>query len=210
MSKGGKRVTLIEAAKAMNASGINSGVSGNLSLRNRNGMLITPTGMDYDNLRPRDMVRVSRDGDVGGPRKPSSEWRFHLAIYLARPDVGAVVHAHPVFATALACMHWDIPAFHYEVGLAGGHDIRCARYDTFGTKELANNVVQALEGRTACLIANHGLVTVGADLDKALALAVRVEHLAKTYCQAVQTGQPQILSREEMSRVIEKFSEYGQ
>jgi L-fuculose-phosphate aldolase len=203
------RKALIEAARAMNAAGINLGTSGNLSHRHHDGMLITPTGMSYDALQVEDIVYMTPEGPVG-PRLPSSEWRFHEAIYASRPDASAVVHAHPCYSTALACMHQDIPAFHYEVALAGGHDIRCAKYDTFGTRELAINVVAALEGRKACLIANHGVVTLGADLEAALALARRVEHLARIYCQCLQAGQPQILDQAEMSRVLEKFSDYGQ
>jgi len=203
------RTQLIEAALEMNASGINHGTSGNLSLRRGEGMLITPSGVQYHEMQPGDIVAVSLDGQWDEGLKPSSEWRFHLDIYRHRPDAHAVVHAHPVCCAALACLGRAIPAFHYMVAVAGGEDIRCAPYATFGTQELSDHVLQALAGRKACLIANHGLVCLERDLSCALALAIEVENLAKTYCQCLAIGTPELLDSAEMARVVEKFRQYG-
>lgn len=202
------RLQLIETAVAMNDSGINLGTSGNLSVRSKDGMLITPSGMPYDALVPQDIVFMDLDGSGQGVRKPSSEWRFHLDIYRQRIDANAVVHAHPAFCATLACLNRDIPAFHYEVALAGGNNIRCAPYATFGTQALSDNVLLALRDRKACLIANHGLVCLERDLPSALAMAQRVEQLARMYCQCLQIGEPVILSDQEMGVMVEKFSTY--
>lgn len=203
------RRQLIETAVGMNASGINCGTAGNVSLRHGDGMLITPSGACYDDLRPGDIVPVSLQGQWDEGRQPSSEWRFHCDIYRQRPDAHAVVHAHPVHCTALACLGKAIPAFHYMVAVAGGADIRCAPYATFGTQELSDHVLQALAGRKACLLANHGLVCLESDLPRALALAIEVENLARTYCQCLAVGKPVLLDAAEMARVIEKFRHYG-
>ncbi len=203
------RRQLIDTAVAMNAGGFNLGTSGNLSAREQDGMLITPSGVPYGGLAEGDIVFMDFDGRARGELRPSSEWRFHLDLYRRREEVRAVVHAHPPHATSLACLGGGIPAFHYEVALAGGHDIRCAAYATFGTQELSDNVLAALEGRHACLMANHGLVALGPDLPAALALARRVEQLAQMYRQCLQAGEPKILDQEEMARVAEKFRAYG-
>lgn len=203
------RRLLIDTAVAMNAGGFNLGTSGNLSTRCEGGMLITPSGVPYDTLAEEDAVWMGFDGQTRGDLEPSSEWRFHLDIYRRREDAGAVVHAHPAHATTLACLRRDIPAFHYEVALAGGHDIRCATYATFGTQALSDRVLAALEGRRACLMANHGLVCIGPDLPAALGLARRVELLAQMYRQCLQVGAPKLLSREEMALIAEKFQSYG-
>jgi len=203
------RLELIEAANAMNRSGINQGTAGNLSVRCEGGMLITPSGMEYAMLKPGDIVFVGEDGKTKGRFLPSSEWRIHHAIYAARPGTGAVLHAHPTACTALACMHRPIPAFHYMVAVAGGRDIRCAPYATFGSQELSDGVLDALEGRQACLMANHGMVCLAGSLSKASTLALEVEHLARTYLQCLAVGDPEILDDAEMDRVLTKFSSYG-
>lgn len=200
---------LIETALEMNRCGINQGTSGNLSARVDEGMLVTPSGMAYSSLEPADIVFVDGKAAPQGRRLPSSEWRIHHDIYAARPDAGAILHAHPTSCTALACMHKPIPAFHYMVAVAGGHDIACAPYATFGTQQLSNHVLKALEGRKACLMANHGLVCLADDLDKALALAIEVEQLARTYLQCLAVGEPIILDDQEMERVLVKFKTYG-
>jgi L-fuculose-phosphate aldolase len=205
----GLRESLIETALAMNASGINQGTSGNLSVRTDQGMLITPSGLPYSSLAPDDLVAVSSDGAFSGVREPSTEWRFHLDIYRQREDARAVLHAHPSWCVALACLGRGIPAFHYMVAMAGGRDIRCSAYATFGTRELSDHVLQALSGRKACLMANHGLICLERDLPRALALAVEVEHLARAYCQCLAIGEPVLLDDEEMDRVLEKFRHYG-
>jgi L-fuculose-phosphate aldolase len=208
------REAVVATALAMNAQGINRGKSGNVSVRfseaGFDGFLITPTGMPYADTTPDDIVAVTTDGEARGARLPSSEWRFHRDIYRARADVGAIVHTHAPFATTLACLHCEIPPFHYMVAVAGGRNIRCAPYATFGTQALSDHAVAALEGRNACLLANHGMIAVGASLSAALALAVEVETLAEMYWRARQQGEPALLSNEEMDVVLDKFRTYGQ
>ena len=203
------RQQLIDTALAMNAAGLNHGTSGNLSVRHRGGMLITPGGMEYAGLSTADIVKTEFDGSTDGIRKPSSEWQIHAAIYREYPQAGAVLHAHPASCTALACTHRGIPAFHYMVAIAGGRNIRCADYATFGSAALSNNVLRALEGRKACLMAHHGLVCFEQDLRSALALAIEVEHLANVYGRILAIGGEQHLDDDEMTRVLEKFSRYG-
>lgn len=208
------RRELITTALEMNRSGLNRGTSGNLSVRSGEGMLITPSGLPYDQLAADDIVYVTeQDGAPeggSGRRKPSSEWRIHRAVYRARPDAMAVLHAHPVHSTALACLRRPLPAFHYMVAVAGGRDIRCAPYATFGSQSLSDHVLDALQGRRACLMANHGLLAVSSDLSGALALAQEIEQLACSYLQCLAVGEPEILDDAEMDRVLEKFKSYGQ
>ena len=204
------RADIIATARRMNALGINQGKSGNLSQRIPGGFLVTPTGMDYDRLKPADIVPMDFAGRHQGARLPSSEWRFHRDILRARPETEAVIHTHAMFATTLACLGRGIPSFHYMVAVAGGDDIRCAPYATFGTEELSRCALAALEGRKACLLANHGMIAVGPSLKAALALAVEVEALAAMYWRALQVGEPRLLDRAEMVRVLEKFKTYGQ
>ena len=185
--------------------GINQGTSGNVSARWGEGLLITPSGLAYDTMAPEEIIYLERDGTPHGPHSPSSEWRFHLDILLARPDIQAVVHAHPNYCTAHAILGKGIPAVHYMIAAAGGSTIRCAPYATFGTEELSREVVNALEGRLACLLANHGLIACGPSLRKALWLANEVEVLAKQYFLSLQIGEPVVLSDEEMTTVVEKF-----
>jgi len=205
-----RREELIATGRRMNASGLNQGTSGNLSARVEGGFLVTPTGMEYEGLRPEDLVLMRFDGSHEGPRRPSSEWHFHRDILAARPEVNAVLHAHSMFSTTLACLRRPIPAFHYMVAMAGGTSIRCAPYATFGTEELSRHAVAALEGRKACLLANHGLITVGAGLAGAFKLAVEVETLAAMYLRALQVGEPVLLDEAQMAVVLEKFKTYGQ
>lgn len=203
------RQQLIDTALAMNASGVNKGASGNLSVRCDGGFLITPSGMDYAILSTDDIVWMEFDGTSQGKRNPSSEWLFHADIYRNHSQANAILHAHPVSCSTLACMGKGIPAFHYMVSVAGGKDIRCADYATFGTRELSNHVLKALEDRKACLMAHHGLTCFENDLSKVLALAIEVEHLATVYCQILSIGEADILSDIEMDVVIKKFSTYG-
>jgi len=206
------REQLVDCARRMQASGINQGTSGNLSVRIPGGMLITPSSLPYEQMQPTDLVALDLKGEPlfipadGRPqRRPSSEWRLHADVLASRPEVQAVLHCHSIHATALACHGRDIPPFHYMTAVAGGHDIRCAPYATFGTQELSDGVVQALEGRLACLMAQHGQVSVGPTLDKALALAVEVETLARIYLQALALGEPPLLSAEQMEQVRHQF-----
>jgi len=203
------RQQLIETAQAMNASGLNQGTAGNLSVRCDEGMLITPSGMDYAGLNDDDIIWMDYAGNCRGSRKPSSEWRFHAAIYVNRAEAQAILHAHPVNCAALACLGKGIPAFHYMVAIAGGKDIRCADYATFGTAELSDHVVKAMEDRKACLMAHHGLTCFSKDLPGALALAIEIEQLAAVYNRILAMGEAKILDDAEMARVLEKFSSYG-
>ena len=203
------RQSLIDACRAMNASGINQGTAGNISVRWKNGLLITPSGRPYDELAADDVVFLLMDGSYEHELAPSSEWRFHRDILVARPDVNAVVHAHPIHATAFAICGMDIPAVHYMIAAAGGPSIRCASYASYGTPELSTLVLAALEGRTCALLANHGMIATGPDLREAMWLAVEVETLCKQYAMALQIGTPQILADEEVAKTIEKFKDYG-
>lgn len=203
------RASIVQACLEMNSSGLNQGTSGNISLRCQNGLLITPSGLPYEQMRPEDVVFLDREGHPEGRYKPSSEWRFHRDILQARSDVNAVVHAHSPYATILAILGREIPAIHYMIAAAGGPNVRCAPYATFGTEDLSRNAVQALEGRSACLLANHGMIAVGPDLRKALWLAVEIETLARQYHGCLQVGEPVILPDEEIARVVEKFRSYG-
>lgn len=204
------RGAVLSAAQAMNALSLNRGTSGNVSARCDAGFVVTPSALRYDRMTPADLVTMTLDGAVAsGARAPSTEWPFHREIYRARPEVHAIVHAHPPFATTLACVDRGIPAFHYMIAVAGGRDIRCARYATFGTDELARNAVEALDGRRACLLAHHGMIAVGANPEAALALAVEVEALAEMYWRALQIGEPPLLPDDEMERVLAKFAHYG-
>lgn len=205
------RQELIDAARAMNTLGINQGKAGNLSVRSGTGVLITPSGIAYDELTPDDIVFMTMDGAAAGSRKPSSEWRMHLDIHRSRPDVQAIVHTHSPFATTLACHARSIPAFHYMIAVAGGEDIRCAPYATFGTQALSDKVLAALADRKACLLAQHGQIALGNSIKASLALAVEVETLARMYWQALQIGEPPLLDKAEMQRVIAQFrAGYGQ
>lgn len=205
-----ERRALIAAARTMNEEGLSPNTSGNISMRVAGGFIVTPSGMPAHVLKPEDVVALDPAGRAApGQRAPSSEWPFHVAILAARPEIGAVVHCHSRYATALACLRRPIPAFHYMVAAAGGSDIRCGDYATFGTEALSRAALAALEGRRACLLANHGQIALGADLDKAVKLAREVEVLAAQYATTLALGEPVILDEAEMARVIEKFRTYG-
>jgi L-fuculose-phosphate aldolase len=199
------RSEMVATCRRMNAAGINQGTSGNLSVRTAGGFLITPTSLSYERMEPGDIVEMSFDGSYHGSHLPSSEWRFHRDILRARGDVNVVLHCHSVYATTLACHHMSIPSFHYMTAVAGGTTIRCADYATFGTQQLSDNVLVALGGRLACLLAQHGQISLGRDLEHALWLAIEVETLARVYVQALSIGQPPVLPDSEMTRVIEQM-----
>jgi L-fuculose-phosphate aldolase len=203
------REQLLSISRKLTELGLNRGTSGNASLRDGEGFLVTPTGMTVEEMTPRDMVWMSFDGKVQGDRQPSSEWRFHRDILQARPETGAVVHTHAMFATTLACLHREIPPFHYMIAVAGGDTIRCAPYALFGSQALSDAALSALQGRQACLLANHGMIAVGRDLDRALSVAVEVETLCEQYWRALQVGEPHLLSAAQMAEVMEQFKGYG-
>jgi L-fuculose-phosphate aldolase len=205
------RADLVRVAQAMDRAGFAPSKSGNVSCRLGDGLLITPSGLPYAVMQPGDLVELGPDGAVrAGERKPSSEWPFHTTIYRARPDAKAIVHTHSPMATALSCARRGIPAFHYMIALAGGADIRCADYATFGTQALADNAVAALEGRKAVLLANHGVIALGATIEGAYTIAAEVENLARQYLALLSTGlEPVVLDAAEMERVAAKFAGYG-
>ena len=214
MTEQALREQLVAVARRMNASGLNQGTSGNLSARIPGGVLITPSSLPYEVMEPADLVAIESSGCPrdATARRPSSEWRLHADVLTARPEFQAVLHCHPVHATALACHDRGIPPFHYMTAVAGGDDIRCAPYATFGTDQLSQLTVEAMRGRKACLLARHGLVSAGETLDQALRIAVEVETLARMYLQALQLGEPPLLSPEQMKAVHAQFQglHYGQ
>ncbi len=199
---------VLATARAMNSLGLNQGASGNVSVRDGNGFLITPSALPYDLCQPEDMVWMGWSGQTRGRLKPSTEWRMHADIYRAYPRAGAILHAHSPFCTTLACLERPIPAFHYMVAVAGGDSIRCAPYATFGTQALSDAAVEALRDRSAALLAHHGMVCHGADLDRVLALAVEVETLARIYLQALPVAEPPVLPPEEIAEVLRRFKDY--
>jgi L-fuculose-phosphate aldolase len=220
------RSALVAACQSLNALDINQGNAGNISLRSGNTMLISPSAIPYDQLRPDLIAQMPLDpaqptittpndptgiwtSHWTGPCKPSSEWRFHRDILSARPDINAIVHTHAIFATSLAIAHRPIEACHYMIACFGGHDVRCAPYATFGTQALSDHALAALEGRTACLLANHGMIALGETLDRALWRAVELETISKQYIHALMLGHPHILSRAEIDEALAQFVVYG-
>lgn len=204
------REQLIQTTLRMHSEGINQGTAGNLSLRLGEHFVITPSGMAYENMQASDLVKIETiSGNVIGKGRPSTEWRFHRDILASRPDIDVVLHAHPVFATALACQRREIPAFHYMVAVAGGKSIQCADYAIFGSQALSEHVLKALGPRNACLMANHGIIALGKNLKSALALAVELETLAAQYIRVLQMGEPVLLSDAQMDEALAAFSGYG-
>jgi L-fuculose-phosphate aldolase len=207
------RAAIVAQCRAMNAAGLNQGTSGNISARLGEAMLITPSAIPYDIMRPDMLARmpIERDyGDWSGPCPPSTEWRFHLDILRARPEVGAIVHCHPVYATALSMLHKPIPATHYMIAAFGGPTVRCTGYAPYGTKELSELAVAGLEARNGVLLGNHGIIAVGETLAQAMWRASELETLAKMYHLALAIGEPVILSDDEIMRTVERFKSYGQ
>jgi len=206
------RTTMVAKARWMNSSGLNQGTSGNISARFKDAMLITPSATPYDSMSPEMIAAMPLEGDYGssvGPLKPSTEWRFHLDIMRSRSDVGAIVHTHSTYATVLAIARKDIPACHYMMAAFGGPTIRCADYARYGTKELSYFALKALEGRSGCILANHGMIALGANLDKAMWLAVELETIARQYYLSLVLGNPVILSDEQIEETARGFSTYG-
>jgi len=217
----GKRLThlrarraIIEAARRMNALGLNHGTSGNIGLRVGERFLVTPSGLDYDAMTPADIVEMDFEGRQWGTRRPTSEWRFHRDILASRPEAGAVLHSHSVHCTALAVHGMEIPAVHYMVAAAGGTTVRCAPYRTPATQALSDVAVEALRDRRACLLQNHGVIVLGETLDACVNLLIEVEYLAELYCRTLAIGaatgnEPKIISRRKMGEVLEMLKTYG-
>lgn len=201
---------LVETARKMAACGLNKGTSGNASLRLDDGFLVTPSGVPADELSARDMVYVQWDGTAEAGKKPSSEWRFHRDILQARPEMHAVLHCHSMFATTIACLGKEVPPFHYMIATGGGDNIRCAPYALFGSQTLSDVAVAALQARKACLLAHHGMISIGKNLAQALAIAVEVENLCEQYWRLLQLGEPRLLSAAQMQEVQDQFLGYGQ
>ena len=199
---------IIKFAKMLNDKKLSALRSGNISIRYKNGFLITPSGQKYSSLKVKDIVFVNLKGEFNNKQKPSSEWRFHQDIYISKTNAKAIVHSHSTNATALSTHNKKIPSFHYMVALAGGSDIKCAKYATYGTRELSKNILKALKNRFACLIANHGQITFGSSLAEAFELAEEVDNLAKQYIKALLLGRPKLLSLNEMKKVLNKGKTY--
>jgi L-fuculose-phosphate aldolase len=206
------RENLLKITNKLLKAGLNHGATGNCSCRDRGGFLITPTGVDSSKLTPDMMVRMNLSDNLSQPKskyKPSSEWQFHKAILQKYPDINAVVHTHSVFASTLSALGQGIPAFHYMVAVAGGDSVRCAPYAMFGTKELSDNILDAIQDRKACLLSNHGLVAIGKDLNEAFNIAEEVEHLSRLFVEAKKIGEPKLLSNKQMSEVLNRFNSYS-
>ena len=203
------REHIIQACHQLEVSGLNRGTSGNISCRDGDHFLITPSGIPTAQMHPASIVTMNLNGHVIGDGKPSSEWHFHRDLLRHRPELNAIVHTHSPNATALACLREDLPAFHYMIAIAGGDSIRCAPYALFGTQTLSDYAVAAMKDRKACLLANHGLIAAGRDLDEAMAVAIEIESLCQQYLIARQTGNPVLLSTQEMQAVIDRFQTYG-
>ena len=204
------RNELVATAKRMSALGLTPGMSGNVSVRSERGLYVTPSGMAYDELQADDMVQLAEDGTPRGHRAPTSEWRLHRDIMAARSDVGAIVHTHSLYCTALSMLRQPLPAVHYAIVLANTDEVPCADYATFGSAELATNVVAALRGGNAALMANHGMVALGGTLKEALRVAAEIETLASQYWHACQLGTPHVLDAAQLREVRARFAEYGQ
>jgi L-fuculose-phosphate aldolase len=206
------RQSIVDHCIGMNGSGLNQGTSGNISARFGDSMLITPSGRPYATMKADDLAVMPIDGEYGtwsGPFKPSSEWMFHLDIMKSRPDVGAIVHTHSTFATILAMLRKPIPACHYMIAAFGGSDVRCGGYARYGTKELSAEALKALEGRTGCLLANHGMIAVAGTLEKAMWTAIELETIAKQYYHALLIGGPVILSEAQIEETLKAVATYG-
>ena len=203
------REAVIDTCLQMNEEGINQGTSGNVSVRTPEGFLITASGVPYHRMKPEHVVEMDLDGGYRGEFLPSTEWRMHLDIFKHRPEAGAVVHTHSIFATALSCLRKDIPPFHYMIGIAGGTTLRCAKYAEYGTPELSDVMLKAMKDRQACLLANHGQIAFGPNLEKALWRAGEVETLCHQYWAALQAGKPVLLNDKQMTTVLARFKTYG-
>lgn len=213
MTENEVRQKIIDLCLKMNATGLNQGTSGNISARFEGDMLITPSGIAYEDLVPEDIARMSLENDEKeweGPCKPSSEWGFHKAILRNKPNINAIVHTHSMYATIVSISRSNIPACHYMIAAFGGNSVICADYETFGTPALSTSILKAMENRTGCLLANHGMIAGGRDLDNAMWAAVELETLSKMYYFAKLAGEMVVLPDDEMERVIERFKNYGQ
>ena len=203
------RESLLKSMQTLQELGLNRGTSGNASIRQDSGLIVTPSGMAIRDMTVTQMVEMNMQGEATSAGKPSSEWRFHRDIYLARPEINAVVHTHSMFATTLACLQKEIPPFHYMIAIAGGSNVRCSEYKLFGTQALSDAAIMALRDRKACLLAKHGMIAIGSNLQQAMDIAIEVEGLCEQYWRALQISTPENLTSEEMDEVFEQFKDYG-
>lgn len=204
------RASLVSISQQLVTKGLNKGTAGNVSVRCEGGFLVTPSGVSPDDLTAQSIVKMQFDGSHEPDEKPSSEWHFHCDILQSRPEINAIIHTHSMFATTVACLHKDIPPFHYMIAMVGGDTIRCAPYALFGTQVLSDHALEALKERKACLLANHGMIAMGEDLDEALAVTEEVENLCEHYWRLLQvTPEPPLLSEAEMREVFQQFKGYG-
>ena len=203
------RESLLKSMQTLQELGLNRGTSGNASVRQDSGFIVTPSGLAIRDMTGTHMVEMNMQGEVTSAGKPSSEWRFHRDIYLARPEINAVVHTHSMFATTLACLQKEIPPFHYMIAIAGGSNVRCSEYKLFGTQALSDAAIMALRDRKACLLAKHGMIAIGSNLQQAMDIAIEVEGLCEQYWRALQISTPENLTFEEMDEVFEQFKDYG-
>ena len=203
------RESLLKSMQTLQELGLNRGTSGNASVRQDSGFIVTPSGMAIRDMTGTHMVEMNMEGEAISAGKPSSEWRFHRDIYLARPEINAVVHTHSMFATTLACLQKEIPPFHYMIAIAGGGNVRCSEYKLFGTQALSDAAIMALRDRKACLLAKHGMIAIGSNLQQAMDIAIEVEGLCEQYWRALQISTPENLTSEEMDEVFEQFKDYG-
>jgi len=203
------RRSVLAACYRLQPLGLSYGTSGNISVRCDEGMLITPSGVPYERMSDEDIVLMNFDGGWQGSLTPSTEWRFHLDILRTRKEINAIVHGHPLYATSLAICRREIPAVHYMIAAAGGPTIRCAEYATFGTQELSDHIIEAMQQRNCCLLANHGMIATGTTLEKAMWLASELENLAHQYVISLSIGDPCVLSDQEIKRNIALFKNYG-
>ena len=203
------REQLLKTSQQLVVLGLNKGTSGNASVRCEGGFLVTPSGMKIEDMSSTSMVKMSWEGGFEVNNNPSSEWRFHRDIMQNKPEINAIIHTHSMFATTLACLHKDIPPFHYMIAIAGGDTIRCADYALFGSQALSDHALAALIERKACLLANHGMIVLGRDLDDALAVTLEVENLCEQYWRTLQVGAPHLLTEAEMHAVFQQFKGYG-
>ncbi len=208
MTEQNLRQQLLATSRRLLELGLNRGSSGNASVRYGDGMLITPSALPVSDMTSESMVRMDLEGKVLQGRKPSSEWRFHRDIFVARPEIGAIIHTHSIYATTIACLRRDVPPVHYMIALAGGDTIRCTPYSVFGEQTLSDHALEALRERKACLLGNHGMIALGTDLADALAVTVEVEFVCEIYWRTLQAGEPQILTPQQMHEVQQKFVEY--
>lgn len=204
-----KQAQVLTSARLLEILGLNKGASGNVSIRSGDGFLITPSGAIPSHMSARDIVQMGISGDTLSLGQPSSEWRFHRDIYSSRPEVEAIVHVHSLAATAFSTLRRELPPFHYMIAVAGGDTVRCAPYALFGTQLLSDVAISALDNRKACLLANHGMIAVGRDMEEAVAITIEVESLCAQFMLASQVGEVSILDPEQMAEVIEKFKTYG-